>query len=205
MKKVTTVFKAFTAFLLVAATVGFTSCSGNGSNTSNKQTDKGNLQARVDSLEAELQKFKEEKDRIEMRLAKFDSLDYEFYSNQDWENFDLSHADNIKVYYPDGKVTTGLYPEHIDMLTPMFVFAPDTKIKKHPIKFGSGDWTCVVGEMEGTFSKPMPMGNGKTIPPTNKKFKLGMATIARWENGKMVEEHLFWDNQAFMKQIGLAQ
>ena len=205
MKIVTIILKAFAASLLLAATAGFTGCSGDGSNTANQQTDQGNLQARVDSLEAELEKYKEEKALTEMRLAKFDSLDYEFYSNQDWENFDLSHADNIKVYYPDGNVTTGLYPEHIDMLTPMFVFAPDTKIKKHPIKFGSGDWTCVVGEMEGTFSKPMPMGNGKTIPPTNKKFKLGMATIARWENGKMVEEHLFWDNQAFMKQIGLAQ
>jgi len=109
------------------------------------------------------------------------------------------------VYFPYGKVTTGLYPEHIDMLTPMFVFAPDTKIKTHPIKFGSGDWTCVVGEMEGTFSRPMPMGNGKTIPPTNKKFRLAMATIGLWKDGKMTEEHLFWDNQAFMKQIGKGQ
>jgi hypothetical protein len=56
------------------------------------------------------------------------------------------------------------------MLTPMFAFAPDTKIKTHPVRFGSGDWTCVIGEMEGTFSNPMPIGNGKTIPPTNKNF-----------------------------------
>jgi hypothetical protein len=32
-----------------------------------------------------------------------------------------------------------------------------------------------------------------------------MATIGRWENGVMAEEWLFWDNQLFMKQIGLAQ
>jgi hypothetical protein len=32
-----------------------------------------------------------------------------------------------------------------------------------------------------------------------------MATIGRWENGVMVEEWLFWDNQTFMKQIGLGQ
>ena len=44
----------------------------------------------------------------------------------------------------------------------MFAFAPDTKIKTDPIKFGRGDWTCVVGEMEGAFSQPMPVGNGKT-------------------------------------------
>ena len=52
---------------------------------------------------------------------------------------------------PDGMVTTGLYPQHIDMITPMFAFAPDAKITTHPVKFGSGDWTPVIGVMEGTF------------------------------------------------------
>lgn len=198
MKKANLTFKVFTTILIVAVSLTFTSCS-------KKEGDSSNLQAKVDSLQIELKKFKDEKALTEMRLTRFDSLDFEFYSNQDWKNFNISHADDIKVYYPDGMITTGLAPQHIDMLTPMFVFAPDTKIKKHPVKFGSGDWTCVIGEMEGTFSQPMPIGNGKTIPPTNKKFKLSMATIGQWKDGKMVAEYLFWDNQSFMKQIGLAQ
>jgi len=86
----------------------------------------------------------------------------------------------------------------------MFVFAPDTRIKEHPIKIASGDWTAVTGVMEGTFPKPMPIGDGKTIAPTGKSFKLPMATIGHWKNGTMDEEWLFWDNQAFMKQIGVA-
>jgi hypothetical protein len=139
------------------------------------------------------------------RLRRFDSLDFNFYNNQQWDSFSISHADNIKVYYPDGTVTEGLSPKHIDMLKPLFAFAPDTKITSHPVKFGSGDWTAVVGEMEGTFSKPMDAGNGKVIQPTGKKFKLRMCTIGHWSGGKMIEEHLFWDNQAMMKQIGLAK
>lgn len=153
----------------------------------------------------ELNKFKAEQALTDMRLARFDSLDFDIYSNQDWQDFSISHAEDIKVYYPDGTVTTGLYPEHIDALKPMFVFAPDTKIKEHPVRFGSGDWTAVIGVLEGTFSKPMPIGDGKFIQPTGKKFKLSMATIGHWKGGKMIEEYLFWDNQAFMKQIGLAQ
>jgi predicted ester cyclase len=141
----------------------------------------------------------------QQRLRRFDSLDFEFYSHQMWDSLAISHDDNIKVYYPDGNITTGLFPNHIDMLKPMFAFAPDTKITSHPIKFGSGDYTCVIGEMEGTFSSPMPIGNGKTIPPNGKKFKLSMCTVGHWKDGKMIEEHLFWDNQAFMKQIGLGQ
>lgn len=200
MKNAMTAFKAAIALMIVAVTitVTFSSCSGNSGDTSA-------MQSEIDSLQTLLKKFTDEKTMTETRLIRFDSLDYQFYSNQDWKKFNQSHADNIKVYYPDGNITEGLYPQHIDMLTPMFAFAPDTKIKTHPVRFGSGDWTCVIGEMEGTFSQPMPIGNGKTIPPTNKKFKLAMATIGHWNGGKMSEEHLFWDNQSFMKQIGLAQ
>ena len=170
-------------------------CSGN-----------AGLQSKIDSLQAELDQYKADEALQKARFARFDSLDYDFYSNQKWDQFGISHAENIKVYYPDGSTTIGLYPQHIDMLKPMFVFAPDTKIIQHPITFGRGDWTCVVGVMEGTFSQPMPIGNGRSIPPTGKKFKLSMTTIGHWgPDGKMTEEYLFWDNQAFMKQIGLAK
>jgi hypothetical protein len=155
--------------------------------------------------QAELQKFRNEKALTELRLVRFDSLDFDIYSNQKWDSFNISHDENIKVYYPDGSITNGLNPQHLDALKPMFVFAPDTKIKSHPVRFGSGDWTAVIGEMEGTFSQSMPIGNGISIPPTGKKFHLSMTTIGHWKDGKMMEEYLFWDNQSFMKQIGLAK
>ncbi|MOA28949.1 SnoaL-like polyketide cyclase [compost metagenome] len=50
----------------------------------------------------------------------------------------------------------------------------------------------------------MPIGNGKTIPPTGKSFKLSMCTIGHWKDGKMIEESLFWDNQSLLKQIGVS-
>lgn len=194
MKKVSSI-TAVAAIIFVAILATFTSCTNNNAA----------LQVKVDSLQNELKKFTNEKALTEQRLLVFDTLDYEFYTDQKWDKFNHSHADDIKVYYPDGFITEGLYPQHIDMLTPMFVFAPDTKIEQHPVKFGSGDWTTVIGVMEGTFSKPMPIGGSKTIPPTGKKFKLSMATIGHWKDGKMIEEYLFWDNQSFMKQIGLAK
>lgn len=186
---------AVAAIVFVGALTASTGC-----------TDKSeSLQVKIDSLQTELQKFTDEKALTEQRLQTFDTLDFDYYTNQKWDNFGESHADNIKVYYPDGSTTEGLSPEHIDMLKPMFTFAPDTRIEQHPVSFGSGDWTAVIGVMEGTFSESMPIGGGKTIPPTGKKFKLNMATIGHWKDGKMVEEYLFWDNQSFMKQIGLAK
>ena len=85
----------------------------------------------------------------------------------------------------------------------MFVYAPDITIKEHPIRFGSGSFTTATGVMTGTFSQPMPLADGSRIPPTGKRFALGMVTIGHWANGKMDHEWLFWDNADFMKQIGL--
>jgi hypothetical protein len=137
-------------------------------------------------------------------LANFDDLDFNVFSGQKWTDLHRSHAQNIIVHWPDGHSTQGI-DRHIDDLKAMFVWAPDTRIKEHPIKVAQAEWTAVVGVMEGTFTQPMPIGGNKTIPPTGKAFKLQMATFGRWNGqGSMDEEYLFWDNQEFMKQIGLA-
>jgi hypothetical protein len=95
----------------------------------------------------------------------------------------------------------------IEDLKALFVYAPDTRIKEHPIRFGDskGEWTAVTGVMEGTFTKPMPIGGGKFIQPTGKSFKLPMCTIGHWKDGVMFEESLFWDNQTYMNQLGLGK
>lgn len=147
---------------------------------------------------------KEYTDEQKRNLANFDDLDFRVYSGQKWDEFPKSHAPDIVVHYPDGSTTTGLAP-HLEKLKPQFAFAPDTAIREHPIKLADGNYTAVQGFMEGTFSKPMDLGNGKVIQPTGKKFKLGMVTIGRWENGVMKEEWLYWDNAAFMQQIGAGQ
>jgi len=136
-------------------------------------------------------------------IAIFDDLDFNVFTNQKWNELSRSHSKDILVHWPDGHVTKGI-EKHIDDLGAMFVYAPDNRIRLHPVKFGSGDWTCVIGVMEGTFTKPMPTGDGKTIPPTGKSYKLPMCTVGHWKDGVMDEEYLFWDNQTFMKQIGLA-
>ena len=137
------------------------------------------------------------------RLATFDTLDFDVYSNQKWDRLGESHAADIVVSWPDGHETTGI-AKHIEDLKEMFVFAPNNNVADHPIRMCSGDYTAVTGTMTGTFSRPMPISGGKTIPPTGKSFRLPMATIAHWKGNTMDHEWLFWDNQAFMQQIGLA-
>ncbi|MFM2120622.1 MAG: hypothetical protein RL722_2090 [Pseudomonadota bacterium] len=139
---------------------------------------------------------------VERHLKTFDTLDFDVFSNQKWERLHENHAKDIVVTWPDGHETKGI-DRHIEDLKAMFVFAPDISIKEHPVRFGSGTWTSVTGVMTGTFTKPMPLPDGQSIPPTGKRFAIGMATIAHWKNGTMDHEWLFWDNQDFMNQLGL--
>jgi predicted ester cyclase len=143
-------------------------------------------------------------DQCAARLATFDTLDFNVFSNQKWNRLSESHANDIVVTWPDGHETHGI-AKHIDDLKGMFVYAPSTNIAAHPIRICSGDYTAVTGVMTGTFSQPMPTGDGKTIPPTGKSFRLTMATIGHWNGTTMDHEWLFWDNHEFMRQIGLAQ
>ena len=182
-----------TIVLILLLIIGFVSCSNNAS-----------MQAKIDLLQAELKKVNDEKALIDAHLIRFDSLDFDVYSHSKWNLLGVSHDENIVVTYPDGHQTTDI-TTHINELKPMFVFAPDTRIEEHSIKFGSGEYTCVTGFILGTFTKSMPVGGGITVPPTGKSFKLPMCTVARWKNGKMIEEYLYWDNFSFMKQIGLAK
>ena len=152
----------------------------------------------------QLTKCEAEEQAVKAHIANFDDLDFNVFTNQKWDQLHRSHSSDITVRWPDGHQTKGI-ERHIEDLKAMFVYAPDTRIQVHPVKFGSGDWTSVIGVMEGTFTKPMPTADGKTIPPTGKPFKLEMCTVGHWKDGVMDEEYLFWDNLTFMKQIGLAQ
>jgi hypothetical protein len=80
-----------------------------------------------------------------------------------------------------------------------------SRLFKVCVKIAQANFTAAQGIMTGTFTNRMPVAGGKPIAPTNKSFRLEMVTIGRWENGVMKEEWLTWDNQAFLKQIGLAK
>ena len=140
---------------------------------------------------------------VERNLATFDDLDFNVFSNGKWDELHRSHSKDVKVHWPDGHITIGI-EKHIADLKYLFTYAPDTRIKEHPIKVGEGDWTAVYGIMEGTFTKPMITLDGKIIQPTGKAFKLPMATISHWtKEGSMDEEYLFWDNATYTAQLGL--
>jgi hypothetical protein len=153
--------------------------------------------------EIELETYRTAERIAQAHLKTFDTLDFDVFSNQRWDRLHESHAKDVAVHWPDGHTTHGI-DRHIADLKYMFTYAPDTRIKVHPVRIGDKDWTAVVGVMEGTFTKPMTTADGKVIQPTGKAFKLPMATVSHWNrDGVMSEEYLFWDNQTYLQQIGL--
>jgi len=199
MKTKTITVRALAVIILFAGVAALNSCTAKSGNVSVRQSE-------IDSLRNEIKVMTSGNAELAKNLVKFDTLDYTIFTNQEWVRFHESHSKDIKVNWPDGHFTVGL-DRHIEDLKALFVYAPDTRIKEHPIRFGNstGEWTAVTGVMEGTFTKPMPIGSGKLIQPTGKSFKLPMCTIGHWKEGIMIEESLFWDNQTYMNQLGLGK
>ena len=154
--------------------------------------------------EQQLERYQQEEQMEAKHLETFDTLDFDVFTHQKWDEIAHSHAKDILVHWPDGHTTKGI-DVHIQDLKAMFVYAPDMRIPAHPIKIASGEWTSVVGVLEGTFTQPMPLPDGSSIQPTGKSLKMTMNTVGLWKDGVMVEEYLFWDNQSFLQQFGLAK
>lgn len=101
-------------------------------------------------------------------LQNMDTLDFTGWNNLDWEVFSGLHTDDVHVAVA-GQVTEGL-PAHAAAVKGMVDAMGHVKVASHPIGFGSGDWTCVVGETE-----------------TGQR----MVTVARWRDGKVAEEYVW--------------
>jgi hypothetical protein len=136
-------------------------------------------------------------------LKTFDEADFVVFTNQQWDRFGESHAPDVRVHWPDGHFTDGLAP-HLEDLKWLFAWAPDLRIPSHPVRVAKGNLVATIGVFKGTFSQPMPTPGG-LIPPTGKSFAMNMVTVGIFNpQGTMDEEFLFYDNQAFNQQIGLA-
>lgn len=186
-----------TVLLLIILSLSFAACTDDEGNPEPEYTSE-----EVDSLRNLIAIITAEQTAIEQNLATFDTLDFVVFTGQQWSRLHESHSENVIVHWPDARITEGI-DTHIADLAALFVHAPDSRILQHPIRFGSGNYTAVTGIFEGTFTEPLPIGDGKFIQPTGKAFKVPMATIGLWKDGVMYEEFLFWDNQLYAQQLGL--
>jgi hypothetical protein len=111
-------------------------------------------------------------DQVDKNIKGMDDLDFIGWNGADWHGvFAHHHTDDVLVDWKGQPPTRGR-DEHIAAMKACVESAGGTppQIKSHPIKFGSGEWTCVVGEFE----------DGSR-----------MVTVARWRDGAIAEEYIW--------------
>ena len=127
------------------------------------------------------------------------------WNAQDLDTFEKRHKPDTVVRWPGQAPTHGI-EAHRQEAIDFFTAFPDQRLDNRPYKvfFADGDWTCSIAHFTGTMTGPMKGPDGSEIPPTGKSFDVEFCTVARWENGQIAEENLFYDLVSFMKQIGLS-
>jgi ketosteroid isomerase-like protein len=70
-------------------------------------------------------------------------------------------------------------------------------------KYEAGSSAIDEGYYVGTHTAPLTLATGESVPPTGKQLKLRSCDIAKVEEGKIVEHHLYFDQAAFLEQLGI--
>ncbi len=111
-------------------------------------------------------------DEARQNLQSMDELDFKGWNSADWHGlFAHYHTDDVLVIVNGQPPTKGIQA-HIDAMKDMVKSTGGTPVQivSHPIGFGSGEWTCVVGEFEG---------GGR------------MVAVAKWRDGAIAEEYIW--------------
>src|SRR5882757_4752325 len=90
-------------------------------------------------------------DDVALNLTGMDELDFNGWNKAEWDGvFARHHTDDVLVFGKGQPPTRGIQ-DHIDAIKALLESAGGKvpQVTSHPIRLGSGEWTCVVGEMEG--------------------------------------------------------
>ena len=128
------------------------------------------------------------------------------WNAQDLDTFSARHKEHTVVRWPGQPPTHGVDAHRAEALA-FFKTFPDQHLDNRPYKtlFASGDWTCSIARFTGTMTGPMMGADGNEIAPTGKSFEVDFYTVAKWDEGQIVEENLMYDLVTFLKQIGLSE
>jgi SnoaL-like protein len=111
------------------------------------------------------------KETIRQNLKSMDHLDFTAWNTPDWDLFRQLHTEDVHVEVSGQEVTHGINA-HVDAMKSLIEQSggQPMQVQSHPISFGSGEWTCVVGE-----------------------FASGarMVTVAKWHDGAIVKEYIW--------------
>ena len=136
-------------------------------------------------------------------LVRMKTLD-DAWNAQNWDVFRKRHSADTAVFWPGQPEPTRGREAH-QAESEAFFKSIENHLDNNPYKvmFASGDWTCTIARWTGRMIGPVKGLAGKVHSATNKQFELEFCTVARWKDGEIVEEKLFYDQVGFLRQIGV--
>lgn len=127
------------------------------------------------------------------------------FNRRDLAGIQAAHDPDMVAYIVGSAEPVRGHLAHAEAMQAMFRAFPDVHVGNdpYPVQFAAGDWTTVVTRAIGTFIGHLGLPDGTTIPGTGRAFDLLFTTTARWADGLLVEEYVFWDSTLMAQKIGL--
>jgi predicted ester cyclase len=138
---------------------------------------------------------------LKENLKTMEELD-KVVEKRDWDGFSRLHTESVVSYSPINPAPVKGIEAHRKSIEAFMSAFPDFQMKRGLV-FGDGDWVFAEYVFTGTHKGPMNTPDGKTIPPTNKSVRFELATTGRFENGKLAEEHTYFDRLSMLTQLGI--
>ncbi|WP_433323769.1 ester cyclase [Spirillospora sp. CA-294931] len=126
------------------------------------------------------------------------------------KDFIDAHTVDVVVHRPGSREPTRGNRAHWEEMEALWDAFTDVTIgpvgpdgsPRYGTQFGSGDVVCATSVVSGTHDGELNLF-GKLIPPTGRRVEITLCTVARFENGKIAEEHLFYDLMLLAKDLGV--
>lgn len=111
-------------------------------------------------------------------------------------------SDSVRFEFKPMGLTFNSLAEVRGLADGFYTAFPDLK---HTITqvFDNGEWVAAQYYWTGTHTGILNTPDGQQIEPTNNKVRIEGCTVGRVQNGKIVEWSGYFDNMAFMAQLGL--
>ena len=126
---------------------------------------------------------------------------FDYWNKKDKGSFLADFTASSEIIAPGGLILRGL--EGAEMFWDGWQSAfPDNQLTLRAI-FGTGDQVAVEATFEGTHTGTLNAPDGSQVPPTGKHLAVPYVEIYTVHDGKIVANHVYFDQVELLTQLGL--
>jgi steroid delta-isomerase-like uncharacterized protein len=123
------------------------------------------------------------------------------FNAQDADGRRAIEADDVELVMPGGMTLRG-HENVMQVVRAFWEALPDAEITAHE-QLAAGDIVVREGTLLGTHKGTFRTPEGE-IPASGNAVTLRYAAIKRFHDGRLVSEHLYFDQLEFLQQLGAA-